>query len=96
VQRRAVALQLEFSRVLAVSPDFLKLGEERTHLLFTESIVGRAYLICDNPLMFNIDYLAYNLVSVRTGVEAPNMNNIMERFCFEDSEKRGAGQVSVN
>ena len=30
--------------------------------------------------MFNIDYLAYTLVSVRTGVEAPNMNSIMERF----------------
>jgi hypothetical protein len=30
--------------------------------------------------MFNIDYLAYNLVSVRTGVEAPNMNSIMERI----------------
>jgi len=31
-------------------------------------------------LMFNIDYLAYNLVSVRTGVEAPNRNSIMERL----------------
>jgi transposase InsO family protein len=30
--------------------------------------------------MFNIDFLAYNLVSVRTGVEAPNMNSILERF----------------
>jgi len=30
--------------------------------------------------MFNIDYLAYTLVSVRTAVEAPNMNSIMERF----------------
>jgi hypothetical protein len=30
--------------------------------------------------MFNIDYLAYNLVSARTGVETPNMNRIMERF----------------
>ena len=28
----------------------------------------------------SLDYLAYNLVSVRTGVEAPNMNSIMERF----------------
>jgi len=49
-------------------------------MLFTESIAGRAYLMYDNALMFNIDYLAYNLVSVRTGVEAPNMNSIMERF----------------
>jgi len=49
-------------------------------ILFTESIAGRMYLIHDNALMFNIDFLAYNLVSVRTGVEAPNMNSIMERF----------------
>ena len=42
-------------------------------MLFTESIAGSAYLIHDNALMFNIDYLAYTLVSVRTGVEAPNM-----------------------
>ncbi len=49
-------------------------------MLFNESRVGRAYLIHDNALMFYIDYLAYNLVSVRTGVEAPNMNSIMERF----------------
>jgi len=49
-------------------------------MLFTECITTRAYLIHDNALMFNIEYLAYNLVSVRTGVEAPNMNSIMERF----------------
>jgi hypothetical protein len=31
--------------------------------------------------MFNIEYLAYNLVPIRTGgVEAPKMNSIMERF----------------
>jgi len=30
--------------------------------------------------MFNIDLLAYNLVAVKTRVEAPNMNSIMERF----------------
>jgi putative transposase len=49
-------------------------------ILFSETIAGRAHLIHDNALMFNIDYLAYNLVSVKTGVEAPNMNSIMERF----------------
>ena len=49
-------------------------------ILFSETIAGRAHLIHDNALMLNIDYLAYNLVSVRTGVEAPNMNSIMERF----------------
>jgi putative transposase len=47
---------------------------------FSEAIAGKAYLIHDNALMFTIDYLAYNLVSVRTGVEAPNMNSIIERF----------------
>jgi len=45
--------------------------------------------------MFNIDYLPYSLVSVRTGVEAPNMNSIMDRF-LQDSEKRGAGQFSAD
>jgi transposase InsO family protein len=30
--------------------------------------------------MFNIDFLAYNLESIKTSVEAPNMNSIMERF----------------
>jgi hypothetical protein len=50
--------------------------------------------------MFNIEYLAYNLVSVRTGVEAPNMNSIMERF-FESLRREaldnflliGRGQI---
>ncbi len=43
-------------------------------------IASKADLIYGNALMFNIDYLAYNLASARTGVEAPNMNSIMERF----------------
>jgi transposase InsO family protein len=49
-------------------------------ILFSETILGKAYLIHDNAVMFNIDFLAYNLVSIRTGVEAPNMNSILERF----------------
>ena len=49
-------------------------------MLLSEAVAGKAYLIHDNALMFDIDYLAYNLVSVTTGVEAPNMNSIMERF----------------
>ncbi len=49
-------------------------------ILFAEAIASKAYLIHDNARMFNIDFLAYNLVSVKTGVEAPNMNSIMERF----------------
>jgi transposase InsO family protein len=49
-------------------------------MLLSETIARRVYLIHDNALMFNIDFLAYNLVSIKTGVEAPNMNSIMERF----------------
>jgi putative transposase len=49
-------------------------------ILFRETIADKVYLIHDNALMFNIHFIAYNLVSVRTGVEAPNMNSIMERF----------------
>ncbi len=30
--------------------------------------------------MFNIDFLAHDLVSIKTGVETPNMYGIMERF----------------
>ena len=37
-------------------------------------------MIHDKALMFNIDFLAYSLVSIKTGVEARNMNSIMERF----------------
>jgi putative transposase len=49
-------------------------------MLFSEAIAEKAYLIHDNALMFNIDFLAYNLASVKTSVEAPNMNSILERF----------------
>ncbi len=49
-------------------------------MLFSERIASKVYLIHDNALMFNFDFLAYNLVSVKTGVQAPNMNSIMERF----------------
>ena len=49
-------------------------------ILSRETIASKVYLIHDNALMFNIDFLAYNLVSVRTRVEAPNMNSILERF----------------
>jgi len=52
-------------------------------ILFTESIAGRMYLIHDNALMFNIDFSAYNLVSITTGAAAPNMNSIMERLCVQ-------------
>jgi hypothetical protein len=49
-------------------------------MLLSETRARRVYLIHDNALMFNIDFLACNLVSIKTGVEAPNMNSIMERF----------------
>jgi transposase InsO family protein len=41
---------------------------------------ARTRLIHDNALMFTTDYLGFNLASIRTGVEAPTMNSIMERF----------------
>ena len=47
---------------------------------FSERMVGTAYMIHDNAPVFNIDFLAYGLVSINTAVEAPNMNSIMERF----------------
>jgi hypothetical protein len=49
-------------------------------ILFSERMASTAYVIHDNAAMFNIDFLAYNLVSVNTAVEAPDMNSIMERF----------------
>jgi transposase InsO family protein len=49
-------------------------------MLLSETIAKRVYLIHDNALMFNIDFLAYNLVSIKTDIEVPNMNSIMERF----------------
>jgi transposase InsO family protein len=49
-------------------------------ILFTETIAGKAYLIHDNASVFNLDFLGYNLASIKTSVEAPNMNGILERF----------------
>ena len=49
-------------------------------ILFSERVASTAYVIHDNAAMFNIDFLAYNLLSINTAVEAPNMNSIMERF----------------
>jgi hypothetical protein len=40
--------------------------------------------------MFNIDFSAYNVVSIKTGVEAPNMNGIMERF-FNNVRREALG-----
>ena len=49
-------------------------------ILFSERMASTAYLIHDNAVMFNIDFLSYGLVSINTAVEAPNMNSIIERF----------------
>jgi len=49
-------------------------------ILFSERMASTAYVIHDNAAMFNIDFLAYGLVSINTAVEAPNMNSIMERI----------------
>jgi len=47
-----------------------KMGKKRVHFDFYDKLF----------LVVLIDFLAYNLVSIKTGVEAPNMNSIMERF----------------
>ena len=49
-------------------------------MLFSDTLASTAYVIHDNALMFNIDFFAYDLVSIKTAVEAQNMNSIMERF----------------
>jgi putative transposase len=49
-------------------------------ILLSETIASKVHLIHDNASVFNLNFLAYNLISIRTGVEAPNMNSIMERF----------------
>ncbi|RPH79046.1 MAG: hypothetical protein EHM80_08815 [Nitrospiraceae bacterium] len=49
-------------------------------MLFSDTLASTAYVIHDNALMFNIDFAAYSLVTIKTAVEAPNMNSIMERF----------------
>ena len=49
-------------------------------MLFSERMASTVYVVHDNALMFNIDFLAYNLVSINTAVEAPNMNSVIERF----------------
>jgi hypothetical protein len=49
-------------------------------ILFSETIASKAYLIHDNASVFNLDFLGYNLVSIKTSVEAPNMNSIGERW----------------
>jgi len=41
------------------------------------SLMVKCFLL---TFFFIVDYLAYNLVSVRAGVKAPNMNSIMERL----------------
>jgi hypothetical protein len=53
----------------------------RPLMLVSERITSKAYLIHDNALMFNIDYLAYHLVSAKTGEEVPNIKGVVER-CF--------------
>ena len=49
-------------------------------MLFNDTLASTAYVIHDYALKFNIDFLAYKLVSIRTAVDAPNMNSIMGRF----------------
>lgn len=44
-------------------------------VLFSESTAKPANLSHDNAPMFNLDLLGYDLVSVTTAVDAPNMNS---------------------
>ena len=38
------------------------------------------YLIHDNAVQFNLDYLSYSIKGIATSIMAPNMNSIAERF----------------
>jgi hypothetical protein len=69
-----------------------RVGKKRVHCSIYDKLF---FVVLTRADDIRVTYFAYNLVSVRTGVEVLNMNGIMERF-FEDSEKRGAGQCSAD
>ena len=46
-----------------------------------EQILDRVvYMIHDHAAQFNLNYIAYGIKSIKTSVEAPNMNALAERF----------------
>lgn len=78
---------------------FLNVFSSRKTILSENAVLGKENEILlqkvGKKLMFNIDFLAYNLVSIKTTVEAPNMNSIMERFfrSGEQGVERSQGKV---
>jgi hypothetical protein len=47
---------------------------------FEQKINQVVYMIHDHAAQFNINYIEYGIKSIKTSVEAPNMNAIAERF----------------
>jgi transposase InsO family protein len=47
---------------------------------FEQKVNQVVYMIHDHAAQFNINYLDYGIKSIKTSVEAPNMNAIAERF----------------
>jgi hypothetical protein len=64
-------------------------------MLFSESVACRAYLIHDNALMFDIDYLPLQsrIRQNRSGSAEPEQHY---GAVFQDSKKRGAAQFSAD
>jgi transposase InsO family protein len=47
---------------------------------FEQKVNQVVYMIHDRAAQFNINYIEYGIKSIKTSVEAPNMNAIAERF----------------
>ena len=47
---------------------------------FEQKVDQVVYMIHDHAAQFNINYIEYGIKSIRTSVEAPNMNALAERF----------------
>ena len=47
---------------------------------FEQKVDQVVYMINDHAAQFNINYIDYGIKSIRTSVEAPNMNALAERF----------------
>jgi hypothetical protein len=53
----------------------------RQQIIEFEKQVNRVvYMIHDNAVQFNLDYLSYSIKGICTSVKSPNMNSISERF----------------
>jgi len=49
-------------------------------IIFSESMEEKCYMIRDNALQFNLDYMDYCIKEVKTSVKAPSMDSICERW----------------